>query len=136
MALPGQQPEPLPSVDEHRATILAALARENEGDRAAADRERAKATGDYRRALEELSLWHRKCPWCFELTVKVCDCPIEGPGEGGYCTNCGKTHLDGIPLPMIQRLETELTTAKARIAELKAEKARLLRRIAALNHGF
>ena len=41
--------------------------------------------------------YNLKCPKCSQLTVKRCDCPIYGPGEGADCTKCEWTHMDPPP---------------------------------------
>lgn len=50
----------------------------------------------------------RDCPRCFERGLKVCTCPIDGPGQGLSCANCGWTHMDGAPINKERSLEAEL----------------------------
>jgi len=38
-----------------------------------------------------------ECPRCLKCSMVTCDCPIEGPGQGAYCPNCGLTHMDAWP---------------------------------------
>ena len=56
---------------------------------------------------EENETLKKICPRCFGLTLKVDDCPVDGPDEGLYCTSCNWTHVDGSPLMMERALREE-----------------------------
>ena len=65
----------------------------------------------------------KKCPKCGHKLIE-CDCPIDGPGEGVYCPECGWNHLDSGPWWLVKKFHGRLDREKAKNKWLREQMTR------------